>query len=223
MLASLGFLTAALLLLLFAYTFDNLIKKGDEDLKPFALAYTLVALAFLIWGLLVLTNAQAALPRSVLIGDGVLLTASICAAYTFMPAKRKNPFAIAAVIAAAALLYLRARYYYPAPVLKDGVLFFNTQRPVEILLSATVILAWLPACMKAAGMITGKGVLRRYYTLYVSTYAITIISAALFIQAKRRAVVIESFVGFSVSILLLLVSNLVAKNAKAVKVAHAAK
>lgn len=212
MLATIGFLTAAVLLLLFAYTFYRLIKDSDKDLRAFGLAYFLIAAAFLMWGSLSLVNSTGALARSVLIGDALLLAASIFAASIFIPSKWKNPALAVLAAIAVILLYARSKYYYPVPSLKQGILFFNTQRPIAVLLSAIVVIAWLPACMKAARIVTGRSGLQRYYSLFVSTYALTVIAAVLFIQARRRTVVIYAFIAFAVSILLLLVSNVLAQN-----------
>lgn len=218
MLATLGFIITAILLVLFAYTFDGLVKKSSKELRFFGLAYLLVAIAFLMWGLLSLSNSNATLPHSVLVGDGLLFAASTCSALVFTPKKWRSLLMVGAVFVTAVLLYVRAKYYYPTPNLKDGILFFNTQRYVAILLSAVVVVVWLPACMKVARVVTTKHGLQRSYSLYVSAYALTIITAVLFIQAKRRTVVIESFIGFAVSILLLLLSNLLAMNSRSVKV-----
>lgn len=218
MLATLGFLITGILLVLFVYTFDELVKKDDKELRLFGLAYLLVAAAFLIWGLLSLIKADAALPRSVLVGDTLLFAASLCAVLLLTPKKWRGVAVIAGAILAAALLCARAKYYYPRPSLRDGVLFFNTQHQVAVLLSAMVVFAWLPACMRAAREVSIRYGLQRYYTLYVSAYALTIIAAALFIQARRRTVVIESFLVFAITILLLLISNVLAINNRAVKV-----
>jgi hypothetical protein len=212
MLATLGFIITAILLILFAYTFDSLVKKDDKELRLFGLAYLLVAVAFLMWGLLSFSNASSTLPHSVLVGDALLFAASTCSALVFTPRKWRGLIAVGAVVVTIILLCVRAKYYYPVPSLHDGVLFFNTQRQVAVLLSTIVVVAWLPACMKVARIVTTKHGLQRYYSLYVSAYALTIITAALFIQARRRSVVIESFIGFAVSILLLLLSNVLAMN-----------
>lgn len=212
MLATIGFLTAAVLLCLFAYTFYRLVKGSDTGLGAFGLAYSLIAAAFLMWGLLSLANSTGELARSVLVGDGLLLAASILSASVFMPPRWKKPALAVLTVAAIVLLYARSKYYYPVPSLKQSVLFFNTQRPVAVLLSAIVVIAWLPACMKAARIVTGRAGLQRYYPLFVSTYFLTIISAVLFIEARRRTIVIDAFIAFTASILLLLVSNVLAQS-----------
>lgn len=218
MLATLGFLITAILLILFALTFDNLVKKDNKELRTFGLGYAFVAVAFLVWGLLSLTSAtNTTLARSVIVGDALLFLASICVAVVLIPKKWKTAFYILGGILTVLLLVVRAKQYYPTPRLVDGILFFNTQRPVAILLSAIVVFAWLPACMKVARLVTAKSGLLQYYSFYVAAYAITIISASLFIQARRRTIVIESFVAFGVSILLLLISNLLVDNTKKVK------
>lgn len=222
MLATIGFLTIAVLLILFAYTFNDLVvKDGEKELRPFALAYLLVALAFLMWGIVSMDSGTTLLSRTVGIGDALLLAASLCVASAYITRRKGMILGIAAV-AAAALLYVRINRYYPHPSLDNGVLFFNTQRPVAVILSAIIVIAWLPACMKVARIITAKAGLQRYYQLYVSTYALAIISAALFIEATRRSVIIASFTLFGVSVLLMLISNLLALNTVR-KVRHAAK
>lgn len=223
MLATIGFLTAALLLILFAGTFYALVKTKHKTLRPFAWAYLLVALACLMWAVLSLLSANdMTLGRSVLIGDDLLMVASVCAAWVVIPPKWQNYVIPAALILAVVLVYIRGTYYYPQPSLQSGVLFFNTQHPVAVALSAVLLAAWLPASMKVARTLTNTVALRRFYALYVSLYALTVISAALFIQAHRRRIIILSFAAFAACILLLLLSNLVARRGgKAVK--HGAK
>ena len=221
MLATLGFLITAILLIVFALTFDSLVKKDNKELRAFGFGYAFVAVAFLMWGLLSLTRAtDATFAKSVLVGDTFLFLASICVASVLVSKQWKTAFYISGTAITALLLIVRAKQYYPVPSLQDGILFFNTQRPVAILLSAIVVFAWLPACMKVARLLTAKSGLLQYYSLYVAAYAITIISAALFIQARRRTIIIQSFVAFGVSTLLLLVSNLLVKNSKKVKAEH---
>lgn len=222
MLATIGFLTTALLLILFAYTFNDLVvKDGEKELRPFALAYLLVALAFVMWGIVSLDSETTLLPRTVGVGDALLLTASLCAASAYITRRKGVILGFGAALGAA-LLYVRINHYYPHPSLDNGVLFFNTQRPIAVILSAIIVIAWLPACMKAARIITAKAGLQRYYQLYVCTYALAIISAALFIEARRRNVVIASFTLFGASALLMLISNLLALSTVK-KVRHAAK
>lgn len=223
MLATIAFFTAAILLLLFAYTFNNLvIKDGHKELRPFALAYLLVALAFLMWGIVSLNSETTLLPRTVIAGDTLLLAASLCAMSTYLTRYKGAVLGIS-VLVAAALMYIRIKRYYPHPFFDDGVLFFNVQRPIAVILSAIVVIAWLPACMKAARIITAKAGLQHYYQFYVSTYALAIISAVLFIEARRRNIVIASFTLFDVSVLLMLISNLLAQNTIIKKVRHATK
>lgn len=223
MLATLGFLITALLLILFALTFDRLVKKDNTELRVFGFGYAFVAVAFLMWGLLSVAGAaDGTFAKSVLVGDALLFLASICVASVLCTKRWRAIFYIVGAVLTAVFILVRAKQYYPVPSLQDGILFFNTQRPVAILLSAIVVFAWLPACMKVARLLTAKSGLLQYYSLYVAVYAITIISTALFIQAKRRTIVIESFVAFGVSILLLLVSNLLAENSKKVKAVQSA-
>lgn len=224
MLATLGFLITAALLVIFAYTFDNLVKKDNRELRPFGLAYLLVAVSFLMWGVLSLVDASnGTLAKSVMIGDALLLSASICSVLVFISSRRQVGVTAVLGVVSATLLVVRANNYYPEPFIKDGILHFNIQHNVAVLLSVIIVAAWLPACMQAARVISVKHGLARFYTLFMSAYALAIISAALFIQARRRTIIIESFIAFSVSVLLLLISNLLAKNSKGKKVSYAAK
>src|SRR5665213_2587514 len=106
MLATLGFLTAAILLLLFAYTFDGLVKKDNKELRLFGLAYSLVAVAFLMWGLLSLSNTNIAFPHSVLIGDALLFVASICSVLISTPKKWRSIVVVSGTVIAIILLYV---------------------------------------------------------------------------------------------------------------------
>lgn len=223
MLATLGFLITATLLALFASMFDGIVKKMSKSLRLFGLAYFLIAIAFLMWGILSVSNANSLLPHSVLVGDALLFLASICSALVFTPKKWKILVGISSIIAAAVLLFVRAKYYFPVPYLRDGILFFNTQGHVVVLLSIILVVAWFPSCLKVARIITSKANLGHYYSLYVLAYALPVITAVLFVEARRKTIIIESFVCFGVSIILLLLSNIIILNNNSSKAQNAAK
>ncbi len=220
MLGSLGFLLTALILFLFAYTFDRLVKKDDPTLRPFGFAYLLIGLAFLMWGFLSLANAQSSLAHSVLIGDVLIFAATTASLLILVPKHWQRIMVLAAAAVTLMVMYIRIKYYYPDPFFLNGILYFNIQHPIAILISVAVV-GWLPACMKAAQTVTTRKNLQRFYPIYLSAYALTIVTAALFIQAQRRVIIIESFIAFAASVVLLLLSHLLALNVKSVKVKHA--
>lgn len=222
MLASFGFLLTAIVLFLFAFTFDKVVKKDDRNLRSFGFAYLLIGVAFLMWGFLGLANAQSSLAHSVLIGDVLIFAATTAALLILVPKKWQHIMVLSAATCTLIIMFIRIKYFYPDPFILNGILYFNIQHPIAILISV-VVLGWLPACMKAARIITDRKNLPHYYPFYLSAYIITIITAALFIQAQRRLVIIESFIAFGLSVLVLLLSNLTALSIKSVKVKHAGK
>lgn len=212
MLAILGFLTVASVLAVFAYSFNRLVGRIDPDLRLFGAAFGLVGAAFLFWGLVSLSGVESALPASVLLGEGLLVAATICMVNLHVPARHRSLTTIILAAGGLMLLALRITHYHPVPYMADGLLHFNIQHPVAIALSLLVIFGWLPACLRVARTVTYIHGLDRYRALYALLYVATAVSALLFIEAQRPSIIIASFSAFGAAILLLLLSNLLIHN-----------
>ncbi|HEX3082135.1 MAG TPA: hypothetical protein VHQ86_02690, partial [Candidatus Saccharimonadia bacterium] len=85
MLATIGFIAAAVLLLIFGGMFIWLVRDSEEPMYNFGLAYIVVAIAFLMWGVLSLINGIGLLIASIVLGDGLLISASMAAVSIVIP------------------------------------------------------------------------------------------------------------------------------------------
>lgn len=214
MLATFGFLASGVILLLFGNFFRSTNKSKSAWATYFGAAYMLVGVAVLLWGVVCLLSATDYLVKSVIVGDALFLLASVLCLLVLSPVRLRNQVAWLGLLVSAGLLILRVRNYYPNPVIQDGVLFFNTQQPVAILLSIIIITIWLPTNIKVARLVTNKAHMVRYRSLYIAIYSMPVISAALFVQAHRRTVIIQAYSIFTLSALLMLASNFLLKKAK---------
>lgn len=210
MLATAGFITTGIFFWVFTLGFLNLVvAKTGLKLKAFAYAYYCLGLALMIWGVASYIGSPEALARSVIIGDAILLlgTVLMLSVYT-----RNKLLLSIAFLAAAALIFVRVRHYYPQPYIKNSLLIFNTQTPVAVMLSAILSLIWMPINLRVSSMVTQTLKQPSLRSLFFMTYSLANIAALIFISAKRPLIAGLSFSALAVCFLLLIYSNfLVAK------------
>ena len=213
MLATIGFITAGLCFWAFAYTFDSLVAhKAKLKLSQFSYAYYSLGLALFTWGMAAAVNKPDFLKHAVLVGDGYLLLGTVFMLDIWFGKKNRRPWLGLAVLLAAALLYVRAVHFPPAPYMHNGILIFNTQRVVAAVLGLIFAGIWLPVSLRVAKLVTHKigqdSITQTYSGIYVAATA----SALFFLIVRRTATVILSFVALGICFALLVFSNvLVAK------------
>lgn len=215
MLATFGFVTTGLLFGVFAYTFNSLvIKSAGLKLKQFAYAYYSLGLALLVWGIASAINDQKLLEQSVIIGNCLILLGTLFMIDVWVKAKNRSLVWGLGAIVAAALVYFRVQEYSPEPVIQDGVLLFNTQRPVAAVLGLIFLLIWLPVNIKVARLVAQAIKQESLASIYVMIYSVATASALVFMSARRVATVILSFAAIAVSFAMLVGSNVVVKKLK---------
>jgi len=210
-LATVGFFSAGLFFAVYAYTFHALtLKKIPGVLRNFAYAYFSLAAAFMLWGIACFIGTQSFLNLSLLIGNGLLLLSTFfLLSFYFADHKAKNVVRIGCVVLAALFLWWRMTYFPPEPMLVNGILIFNTQQPVAIVLSLIILLVWLPTNIKVARLVTEKIKSEGISFTYSSIYVIATLAALLFIAVKTIPMIIASFSAIVICFIILIASNVV--------------
>ncbi len=207
MLASVGFITTALFFGIFAFTFDHLALKNIRlKLTGFSFAYYSLAAAFLIWGIAAAMQDQYFLSVSVLIGNALLLIGTLCMANLLIKSNRTLLLLIGSGIGAI-LLLARITYFFPEPSVRDGILFFNTQTPVALLLGALIVFIWLPANVYVAKKIAHTVKQDNIASIYAWIYGVATLASLIFLSARRTVTIILSFVALGMCFVVLIVSN----------------
>lgn len=211
-LATIGFIIAGLFFGIYAYTFYSLAgKKVEGSLKSFAYAYFSLALAFLSWGIAAFIGDQNFLNLSVISGNVLLLLSTIFLLDIHF-SQSKN-YRVVGLIGASSLallfLWWRVIYFPPQPVLSNGILIFNTELPVAIVLGLIILLIWLPTNIKVGRLISQRVKANGISFIYSSIYAMATIAALLFISARTIPVIILSFTAIAICFAMLIASNVV--------------
>lgn len=223
MLAVIGFTLTGLIVLAFAATFDRyIIQPHKLGIWQFSAAYYCLACALLLWGMASSVNDPRFLQFSVMAGNGLLLMATGLLASLVIPRKYLQDLAVIGSLIGALLLSARAIYFLPEPAMRDGILLFNTQVPVQIAISAAFALIWLPVNVRIAEMVTSVAKQPSMQQLYVSLYVAATITALLFLSARRFIVIVLSFAMIGLLFLLLTASNYVVHRTRRAQGKHGA-
>ncbi len=209
-LAFIGFSVVGIVFAIYASTFYSLAgKRLPVFLRSYSFAYFSLALAFLIWAFASLNNEF--LTNSVIIGDSLLLLGSIFLLNVlFNQNKNIKVFSVAVgIILSLIFIWLRINYYPPMPFIENGILVFNTQTIITVILNLIFILIWLPANLMAAKKVTANISVEGMTYAYSFIYGVSTIAAILFITFKTIPMVIISFVTLGICFVMLLYSNYV--------------
>lgn len=209
MLAFLGFGITSLLFIAHAYTFQRYSSpKSKVNLDSFAYAYCALGLAFLFWAVASLLGSPTALKEAVIMGNGLILLGTIFMINIWL--KDSNRLAVLSIasLTACALLWYRISNLTPAPYLSEGILFFNSQNSVQIVLAAIFAGIWLPTNIKVARLVT-SGLHDELLTkMYTQIYMAATFSAVIFLAAQRVITLVISFSAIGVCLALLIRSNI---------------
>lgn len=208
MLAVWGFILTGICFAIFAYTFNSLVvNKTNLKLNSFSYAYYCLALALLTWGVASAIGGEELLRNSVIIGNGFLLLGTLFMVDLLLSSKNRYWlwFAELAVIG---LLIIRAAYFSPAPYMKDGILIFNTQTIVAIVLAGIFALVWLPVNLRVAKLITHKVGQDSITSMYSAIYVAATIASLIFLAARRTITVVLSFTAIGICFAMLIRSNM---------------
>ncbi len=208
-LAVLGFITAGILLGLFGLTFIYLIGRDTKSsIKDFGYAYICVSVAFFIWGFAAFSGNKNFLNTSVLMGNALFFLGTLFLISTNIGISKN--IKLAGFAAVATLFFvLRLSYFPPAPTMIDGILVFNTQLPIAIILGLMVLGVWLPVSIKVGRILANGLNLPNFSYIFSSMYVLATISLILFLAARSTNGLIISFIGLLISLMILLTSNFI--------------
>jgi hypothetical protein len=209
MLAIIGFGLTGLMFGIFAYTFRSIVVTHTKlTLNAFSYAYAMLSFAFLLWSVAAALNNQQFLNLSVYIGDALILLGSIFMMYLGVMHK-KNKYTLYGVVCLSILLFvLRAIFFAPHPQMINGILLFNTQLPVAVVLAGIFSLVWFPNNLRVSMQVTTIMKQKGIGSMYGALHGATTFSAIVFLSARRTLIVVLSFTILSLCILLLIASNI---------------
>ncbi|MFI5270845.1 MAG: hypothetical protein ACHQT9_02270 [Candidatus Saccharimonadales bacterium] len=208
MLATVGFIVTGICFFVFAFTFHQIIvDKVHLKVDSFVYAYYALGLAFITWGIAAAINKQVSLNHSIIIGDALLIIGTLFM-FNVLLTKKYRFFIYPAIVLGAYLLYLRAAIYTPIPYMKGGLLIFNSQFSVALILGILFIGIWLPGSVKVTFAITKKIHQDSIRNMYAYMYCTATFATLIFIAARRVLTVVISFIAMGVCFAMLIGSNL---------------
>jgi len=211
-LATIGFTITGIFFGIYAYTFYSFAgKKVQSVLKSFSYAYYSLALAFLSWGIAAFIGDQNLLNLSVISGNILLLLSTIFLLNIHLHQNEnyRTVGLVGAFLLALLFLWWRVSYFPPQPILSNGILIFNTELPVAIVLGLIILLIWLPTNIKVGRLISQRVKVNGISFIYSSIYVMATFAALLFISARTIPVIILSFTGIAICFAMLIASNVV--------------
>jgi len=209
-LAFVGFFITGIVFTIYASTFYHIARKKLHGyLRNYAFSYICLALAFLIWAFA--SIYPIFLIDSIILGNIFLLLGSIfLLSVLFNSNKYLKCLAVFnGVVLSLGFIYIRVKYFAPTPYIESGVLVFNTQLIIRIILDLLFIFIWLPANLMVAKTITKNIKIDGLNYAYSFIYSVSTVSAALLINFKTVPMIVLSFVVLGISFIMLLYSNYV--------------
>jgi hypothetical protein len=214
MLAAIGFTLTGICFAVFAYTFYAfVVKKTKLKFHGFAVAYKLLALAFIVWGLASATADPNFLASSVIIGNGLIVLGTV-AMLSVLPDKIRLWAVGVGGFTLVALLFVRIMYYLPEPYMRDGILVFNTPAPVAAVLGAVFLLIWLPVNVYVSRQVAHAIHQDAMAPIYSWIYGAATLASLVFLSARRTVTIILSFTAIGVCFAMLVASNVLADKLK---------
>lgn len=215
MLAILGFSTTATLFLIYVLTLGSgYSDRAKHTLQKYKFAFVLMAATFYGYAIACNIGTDRALSASVLIGNFLMLLASMLVLDILLSGKSyRRVLVVLFGFAGLVLIIVRARFFFPTPYLEDSILVFNSQRFVSFTLSAVFLGIWLPVSLHVSHLITMKAPndLRK---LAAYLYVGATLSAVIFLLAKAPITLALSFIVLSLSFLLMIILNAFLKSMK---------
>lgn len=207
MLGAIAFIVTSIVVGVFSFSLHKLLVGPRTILLT--LAYVLLAMTFLCFGISAASKDTSNVTHAILAGNLLLVWAS-----TLIVAYRTKLSIIESVTAGLFVglfaLLIRRIYFYPTPELKDGILLFNTQMAVGIFLGFTFLFAWLPVNLAVAREIAHRIKLSEARIIYSGLFTAMVCSALLFLAVRSTTGVILSFAVIATTFLSLTILNFIA-------------
>ncbi len=210
MLAVLGFTVAAILFGLFTWSLPEVKgKKTKELVKNYKIGFSLLTLAFLVFGIASAINDDSILSVSVMIGDVLIVAASIFILEILYSGNKYLKYILGlATIVGIAFLVIRGVAFYPEPFMEDSILVFNSPRFVNFVIASTFLLVWLPVNIRMAKLFTSEihnsG---QVIDLYIYMYFAATFASMIFVLSKKPITLAISFTAVCIAFLMLVIAN----------------
>jgi hypothetical protein len=194
MIASLGFISAALLFSIFAYSVGAVSNTGKIKAGSLMGSYNLLTLACVSWAVGAYLGSDQALKTAVIVGSALLAGATVLLVRSVIPPKWSIVAIVATGIAGALYVAIRIFAIKPEPYMQEGILIFNTQKSVGYALIAAFVLIWLPAMMRYVRNITESNGIGFLTSTGIFASVVATLGVVCFLSAAELSKVIVSFV-----------------------------
>src|SRR3989338_4830342 len=174
-LATIGFTIAGLFFAIYGGAISGLPQSRlPTQFKSSAHAYFFLATAFFIWA--AAASLGDLLTESVLIGNILILAGSIFMLnFIFADSDRRAFVLVVGILLSFVFFYLRLAVFIPQPEIINGILVFNTDLPIALLLAGIFGLIWLPANLRAAKILAQAGGQSQLQGVYSIIHIATIV------------------------------------------------
>lgn len=194
MLATIGFTAAAVIFMVYGYSLSYIKDRVNRyNLFYFSIAYGLLGLACLIWALGALVGTDASLAVCVFVGNLAVLAATAAIINSVICDRYRLLISLLIMIAGIGLLAIRTLFMPAEPFLKDGVLVFNSQLLVALILAIIFVAIWMPINLKVSRAITSNIKTIPLKTMGEMIFIIASFSVVSFIIARKPITVALSF------------------------------
>lgn len=203
MLGFVGFTLAAIVISVFAITFyKSFIGLPLLRRHNFTVAFLLLGLAFLIWGLIPLFDQAQFIAPLIFVGDVLLVWGSallVMSQFNVPPVWLTTSLALAGAL----LLGLRAYVYTTDAYVADGLLHFGLEGTARYAVIATLAFIWMPLGARTFQAAASAHRVPQVNGIIALVYVVALVSAAVFLGSRQNEAVIASFTVLSVAFLTL--------------------
>jgi len=195
----LGFIVGAVVIGFFAATSIRAYTAVDKaKLQLFSLSFGLLATAMLLWALTIGYQQSTSTITSLLLASDILLITGTVLMALILVGTSSILSIIGLATVGALLASLRALHYPPTGYVKDGLLYFNLTNDVKTVIMLAFGLVWLPAVIVIARQAARDGVFKGLERALISCFIALVLLSALFMTARRSAVIISLFIVIAV-------------------------
>jgi hypothetical protein len=191
MLGTLGFTAAAVAFLAYGITAHKIAKGADFNRDDYLYSYILTALGCLVWAAAVLAGHNTL--AFVIVGDALLLVASAYLLNTLFSRKLTLPYILAGTLLLYVLLTIRLTGGGAEPIIRDGILIFNTPRLFGFLLGVLLLVVWVQSNMNFYRKVIDKKLPGLLRSAYFSANILGFISVISFLMARHDLTIITAF------------------------------
>lgn len=211
---AIGFGFAAVVFTLFAYTAQKItIHETTKFHKNYyALGMYVAASACAVWAAAILLNNSTILSISIIVGDFLLIIASLYILSSWVSDKIRTPLLFGLGFIGLLFISTRIFIYKPTAYIYENILIFNTPRILATLLIVLFFSVWFIANYRFYKIIAKlleaiPGISSLVYVFNIAAF----IGICGFLVARKPLTIVISFAVFSVAYLFLGYVNIVAK------------